>query len=199
MKLFLLHRCPYGHRASIVLQEKKLAFTPVFFQVGKRPPEMEAVGPYAKSPTLIDGETKVWDAQIVIEYLEERYPTPSLMPADAAQRAQVRMLNARVARELESRAGAAMVELFMKPQPDQAKLEEAKSGFVGALEGWDRYLEGRTFLVGDTLSLADVTLYTVFPSMHRLTGIEVPAERKNLRAWLERMSARPTTPLLEPS
>ena len=57
MKLFLLHRCPFGHRASIVLQEKKLAFEPVFFQLGKRPPELEDVGSHAKSPTLIDGGT----------------------------------------------------------------------------------------------------------------------------------------------
>jgi len=197
MKLFLLHRCPFGHRASTVLQEKKLAFEPVFFEVGKRPPEMEAVGPYAKSPTLIDGDTKVWDAQIVIEYLEDRYPTPSLLPNDAAQRAEVRMLAARVGRELESRMGAAVMEVLFKPKPDEAKLEEAKRGFVDALEGWDKLLEGRTFLVGDALSLADVTLYTVFPSMHRIVGTEIPVERKNLRAWRDRMAARPTTKLLE--
>lgn len=199
MKLFLLHRCPFGHRASIVLQEKKLAFEPVFFQVGKRPPEMEAVGPYAKSPTLIDGDTKVWDAQIVIEYLQDRYPTPSLLPADAAQRAEVRMIVARVAREIEPRLGATVMEIHFKPQRDEAKLEEAKRGFVDALEAWDRHLEGRTFLVGDTLSLADVTLYTVFPSMHGLVGTEIPVERKNLRAWRDRMAARPTTKLPAPS
>jgi glutathione S-transferase len=199
MKLFLLHRCPFGHRASIVVQEKKLAFEPVFFQLGKRPPEMEAVGPYAKSPTLIDGDTKVWDAQIVIEYLQDRYPTPSLLPADATQRAEVRMLVARVGRELESRLGAAVAEVLFKPQRDEAKLEEAKRGFVDALEAWDRHLEGRTFLVGDALSLADVTLYTVFPSMRGVVGTEIPVERRNLRAWHDRMAARPTTKLLEPS
>jgi RNA polymerase-associated protein len=199
MKLFLLYRCPFGHRASIVLQEKKLAFEPVFFEVGKRPPEMEAVGPYAKSPTVVDGDTKVWDSQIVIEYLEDRYPVPSLLPVDAAQRAEVRMLFARVARELESRLGAVVTEVFRKPHRDEAKLEEGKRAFLDALPAWDQRLEGRTFLVGDALSLADVTLYTVFPSIHRLVGAEVPAELKNLRAWRDRMAARPTTKLLEPN
>ncbi len=199
MKLFLMHRCPFGHRASIVLQEKKLAFEPTFFETGKRPPEMEAVGPNAKSPTVIDGDTKVWDSQIVIEYLEDRYPSPALLPSNAAQRAEVRMLCSRVARELESRMGAAVVEVLFKPKPDEAKLEEAKRGFLDALESWDKRLEGRTFLVGDTLTLADVTLYTVFPAMYGNAGIEIPAERKNLRAWRDRMAARPTTPLLAPS
>src|SRR5216683_6497250 len=86
MKLYLLHRCPFAHRATIVLQEKQLAFEPVFFQPAKRPPELEAVGPFAKSPTLFDGDTRVWDSQIVIEYLEDRYPVPSLLPADAPER-----------------------------------------------------------------------------------------------------------------
>jgi len=197
MKLFLLHRCPFGHRASIVLQEKKVAFEPVFFHVGKRPPELEAVGPYAKSPTVIDGDARVWGSQIVIEYLEDRYPTPRLLPADATQRAELRMLAARVASELESPLGTAVMEVF-KPQRDEAKLDQAKRGFVDALEVWDRYLEGRTFLVGDALSLADVTLYTVFPGIQGLVGTEIPVERKNLRAWHDRMAARPTTKLLSP-
>ena len=198
MKLFLLYRCPFAHRATIVLQEKGLAFEPVFFQVGKRPPEQEAVGPYAKSPTLIDGDTKVWDSQIVIEYLEDRYPVPSLMPTDAAQRAEVRMLNARVAQELGSPAGAIAMEMHYKPQRDRAKIDEGTRRFLSALEAWDKRLEGRTFLVGDALSLADVTLYTLFPAIQRDLGNEIPAERKNVRAWLDRMSARPSAKLLDP-
>jgi glutathione S-transferase len=198
MKLFLLHRCPFGHRASIVLREKRLAFEQVFFQLGKRPPELEAVGSYAKSPTLIDGDARVWGSSIVIEYLEDRYLTPPLLPVDAGQRAEVRMLAARVASELEPQLGATVTEVF-KPQRDEAKVEEAKRRFVDALEAWDRYLEGRTFLVGDAFSLADVTLYTVFPAMNGLVGTEIPVERMNLRAWHERMAARPTTKLPSPS
>ena len=70
MKLFLLRGCPFAHRATIVLQEKKLDFEPVFFARGKRPAELEVASPYAKSPTLFDGDATVWDAQIVIEYLQ---------------------------------------------------------------------------------------------------------------------------------
>lgn len=199
MKLFMLHHCPFGHRATIVLQEKKLAFETVFFQMGQRPPELEAVGPYAKSPTLVDGDTKVWDAQIVIEYIDDLYPTPSLMPADAAQRAEVRMLDARVAPELFTHLGALVKEVKFKPERDEAKVAEAERGFLDALEGWDRHLEGRKFLVGDALSLADVTLYTTFPLIRDLVGTAIPVDRKNLRAWFEHMAARPTTKLLEPA
>ena len=93
MHLYLLYRCPFGHRASIALREKQLAFEPVFFEQGKRPTELEAAGPYAKSPTLFDGESRVWDGQVVLEYLEDRYPERPLAPHDAAGRAQMRMLD----------------------------------------------------------------------------------------------------------
>jgi glutathione S-transferase len=59
-------------------------------------------------------------------------------------------------------------------------------------------LTGHTFLVGDALGLADVTLYTPFVSLDALIGFEIPSEYGPLRAWRERMAARPTTKLLEP-
>jgi len=198
MKLFLLHRCPFAHRATFVLQEKGLSFEPIFFEQGKRPPELEALGPYAKSPTLIDGDTSVWDSQIVIEYLEDRYPDPPLLPSDAARRAEIRMLGARAAQELASKLGTVVVERLYKSQPDEAKITEAKREFIQALDAWDQQLENRAFLVGDALSLADVTLYTIFPAMLRQADIGIPEHRKHLRAWHDRMAARPSSRLLEP-
>jgi glutathione S-transferase len=121
------------------------------------------------------------------------------MPADAAQRAEVRMLAARVAPEILTHLGTLVAEIKFKPQRDEAKIAEATRGFLDALASWDRHLEGRTFLVGDALSLADVTLFTAFPAIHGLVGAEIPTERKNLRAWYDRMTARSTTKLLEPS
>jgi glutathione S-transferase len=200
MKLYLLYRCPMAHRASIVLQEKKLAFEPIFFKMGQRPPELEAVGPYAKSPTLFDGDTRVFDSQIVVEYLEDRYPTPSLMPPDAGLRAQVRMLFSRVSQELLPVFGPIIPELH-KPleQRDRAKIETAKTRFFEALVEWDRLLEGREFFVGDALSLADVLLYTPLHAAQRDFEKEIPAALVHLKAWHDRMAARPTTKLLQPS
>jgi glutathione S-transferase len=183
----------------MALQEKRLPFEPIFFQQGKRPPGLEAVGPYAKSPTLIDGDNKVWDSQIVLEYLEDRYPERPLLPADPAQRATVRMLAARVASELGSKLGTVAVETLYKPQKDEAKVGAATREFLAALEDWDRCVQGRSFLVGDALSLADITLFTVFPAMRNLVGVEIPTELPHLAAWFARMAKRPTAALLEPA
>src|SRR4051794_21498649 len=110
MRLYLVYRCPFGHRASFALREKQLPFEPTLFEPGKRPPELEAVGPFAKSPTLFDGEARVWDSQIVLEYLEDRYPERPLQPADATRRAEVRMLASRAGTEFGSKLGTVMVE-----------------------------------------------------------------------------------------
>jgi glutathione S-transferase len=198
MHLYLLYRCPFGHRASIALREKRLPFEPVFFQRGQPPPELAAVGPYAKSPTLFDGDTRVWDAAIVLEYLEDRYPEVPLFPSDAGQRAQARLLGAQAMGEIGSKVGTCAVEIHYKPQKDEAKVAQATREFLDILPEWDQRLAGRQFVVGETLTVADITLYTLFPSMRGLTGTDVPAELAHLRGWLDRMAARPSAPLLEP-
>jgi glutathione S-transferase len=167
--------------------------------VGKRPPELEAVGPYAKSPTLFDGDARVWDSQIVLEYLEDRYPERALMPADAGDRAEVRMLAARVQRGVEAQLQAAVTATFGRPPKDEGKIADAAHAFVALLEEWDQRLENRRFLIGDDLTLADITLFTVFPAMRHMAGVEIPAERRHLRAWFERLSARPSAALLAPA
>ena len=198
MKLYLLHQCPFGHRVSMALHEKRLDFDPIFFKAGKRPPELEAVGPNAKSPTLFDCETRVWDSQIVLEYLEDRYPERPLMPGNAVDRAEVRMLAARVHKGLEVHLEAAVMAVFAKPPRDEGKIAEASRAFVALLDEWDRRLENRRFLIGDDLTLADITLFTVFPAMRNMAGVEIPAERRHLRAWFERLSARASAALLVP-
>jgi glutathione S-transferase len=199
MRLYLLHKCPFGHRAAIALREKQLAFEIVFFEAGKRPPELEAVGPRAKSPTLFDGETKVYDSQVVLEYLEDRYPEPSLLPKDAAARADARMLIARYNDEIGPKYGALLSELLFKKERDAAKIAEAKQAFLQALPAWDEYLRGRKFAVADTLSLADITMYSLFPSLKSHADLEIPRELTHLRSWFERMQARPTTSLPAPA
>src|SRR5688572_3345152 len=100
MRLYMLRGCPFAHRATIALREKNVSFEHTFFEVGRRPPELEAAGPYAKSPTLFDGDTLVWDARVVLEYIDDRHPAPPLLSGDPAMRARIRMMAARVEREI---------------------------------------------------------------------------------------------------
>jgi RNA polymerase-associated protein len=197
MRLYMLHRCPFGHRAAFALREKSLEFELVFFERGQRPQELEELGPLARSPTLFDDEAKVYDSQVVLEYLEDRYPEPHLLPATPKARAEIRMLIARVREELEPQHRAIITEA-RKPERDEVKLPEVKREFLERLASWDRLLQGRSFVVGDEFSLADITLYTLFPSIRTLCGTEVPEDRPHLRAWLDRIAARPSAKVPAP-
>lgn len=199
MRLYVVHRCPFGHRAAISLREKKLAFDLRFFEPGRRPPELEAAGPRAKSPTLFDGGTEVHDSQVVLEYLEDRFPDTPLLPRDAASRAQVRMFIARFNDELAPQYSALISELLFKKERDEAKIADARHAFLSALPPWNEQLSGQPFASGDAISLADITLFTIFPSLRTHARIEIPSELTHLRAWYERMAARPSTPVPAPA
>jgi glutathione S-transferase len=195
MRILMLRGCPFAHRATFALREKNVAFEPVFFEMGKRPAELEAAGPYAKSPTLFDGDVVVWDSQLVLEYIEDRHPSPPLLPADPGMRARVRMMALSVDKELGPRMGEVVTETFFKPKDkrDDAKIAAAKRGFADSLAAYDERLRDRDWLVGDSLSFADITLYTPIPGTQRITHFEVPPELTHLHAWLRRMNERPSS------
>lgn len=198
MNLFMLNGCPFAHRATIALQEKGLTFEPVFFKRGQRPPELEALGPFARSPTLLDGEFAVWDTQVVLEYLEDRYPERPLLPPSPAERAQARMLVQRINNELAAHVNAIAGELFYKPTPDLAKVEDSRARFIASLPPWDDLQRGREFVFGNAFSLADVNLYAVLSGLPNLAELRIPEELTHLTAWLAEMACRPTTARLSP-
>ena len=80
---------------------------------------------------------------------------------------------------------------------DAAKLEAARHGLLEALPRWEERLAGRQAVFGDTLTLADVVLYTPLVGV-RTFGVEIPAAHTQLRAWFERVSAAPGAKLLAP-
>jgi glutathione S-transferase len=193
IKLFLVKGCPFAHRAWICLREKNIAFEPIFFERAKRPPELESLSPRAKSPTVFDGDAKIYDSNAVVEYIGERYPEPRLMPVDPIARAQVRMIAAAVGDELMPKFGALAIAALFAATPDPAKIATAKRAILDALPSWNEALAGRTFLVGEELTLADVTLYTPFRSALVDFDTDIPNDLTHLRAWRDRVASRPST------
>ncbi len=199
MKLYLMARCPFAHRAVMALVEKSLAFERVFYTPQTRPKELDAVSKNAKSPTLFDGDDAVYESAVVLEYLEDKYPASPLFPAGPKGRADVRLVIARINDELAPKFGA-VAGAALSPSRDEAKVAEASQVFLDALGPWNERLAGRTYLVGDALSLADITLYTIFPALEHLAGAKIPADLAHLVAWRDRLASRPSgAPPVAPS
>lgn len=192
MKLYQIADCPFAWRVRIALEEKRLPFETVFFE-SKRPPELEALSEDAKSPTLVDGDVKLWESLVINEYLEDRYPEPPLLPADPAGRAAVRVAVAVLERKLMPPFSGLMRELVFTPaeKRDPNAVARARTAWREAQALFDGKLDGRGFLAGDELSLADIVLFTPIATSRRLAGEELPAGLDHLRAWFDRLAARP--------
>jgi glutathione S-transferase len=199
MKVYQVAGCPFAHRARIVLEEKKLGYDVTYFEPRARPAELAAISPDAKSPTLLDddGKTRVWESLVVIEYLDERYPNVPLMPKDAAGRARARLLMREVDAKLLPTMGGIVEEVVHKTEGsrDESRVQAGISQFRDSLVPWQARLEHRPFLLGDALTLADIALFTPIFAMARLVGASgnIPEALTLLRAWRDRIAARPST------
>jgi maleylpyruvate isomerase len=95
MQLYTYYRSQASFRVRIALNLKGLAHDDTFLHLEKGDqfrPQYRALNPQMVVPTLIDGETKLFQSLAILEYLEEKYPEPPLLPADIAARAWVRGL-----------------------------------------------------------------------------------------------------------
>ena len=79
------------HRARLVLAAKGVSYERVMVEPGHPPEDLIELNPYGIVPTLVDRDLTLYDASIVCEYLDERYPHPPLMPIDPLSRARLRL------------------------------------------------------------------------------------------------------------
>ena len=93
MKLYDFPRSPRVRKVRIVLAEKGLQYEKVTIDLTKgeqKTPEYLAINPYGKVPALQDNGTTVYESTVIMEYLNDAYPDPALLPADLGQRARAR-------------------------------------------------------------------------------------------------------------
>lgn len=93
---------PEGHSTRLVLAEKDINVEINYIKEGERPQELAELNPYNSILTLIDRDLVLYDSQIIMEYLDERFPHPPLMPVDPVTRASNRQYRYRVKRDLYS-------------------------------------------------------------------------------------------------
>src|SRR5579872_5132516 len=99
MTLFSAPNDPWSHRTRIVLAEKGIGIEVVSVEPGKFPEDLIDLNPYHSVPTLVDRDLVLYDSRVIMEYLDERFPHPPLMPIDPVTRAQFRVALYRVERD----------------------------------------------------------------------------------------------------
>lgn len=99
MTLFSDPICPYCHRVRMVLAEKRINVDVVDVQANDLPDEVLDANPYGTVPTLVDRDLRLYESVIVMEYLDERFPHPPLLPVDPVARAHARLFMYRITRD----------------------------------------------------------------------------------------------------
>jgi len=177
--LYDADRCPYCARVRIVLAEKRVPYQPVAIDLAGRPAWLYEKNPLGKVPVLEEDTLCLPESVVIMEYLDERYPDPPLLPADPAERALARLALWRFEDELGGDYYA------------------TRRGEPGARERLDRRLAAldarlgeRPFLTGSAYGLADIAWFPWLPRAERYLGVDLSAYPA-VSSWLERLSARP--------
>src|SRR5688572_825542 len=105
MMLYSSAHDAYSHRTRLVLAEKGIAIDIVNVSPEAPPEDLLDLNPYHSVPTLVDRDLVLYDSRVIIEYLDERFPHPPLMPVDPVMRAQFRLALYRIERDWYGMAG----------------------------------------------------------------------------------------------
>lgn len=180
IKLYSDPTSPDSHRTRIVLAEKELPGEIIDVEDGVIPQDLLNLNPSGKLPTLEDRNTILFEASVINEYLDERYPHPPLKPGSPAERAQMRLAVLRIEQEL--------YPLYEEFQSARRKTD-VKARLCDYLEALDTYLARQDYFVGECYTLADVSMATI---LWRLSPMGVDtAKWSNLEAYMDRLFERP--------
>ena len=173
----------HGDWARLVLSEKDVDNAAVRTLVpGKVDEDFLVLNPAQTLPTIADREGVISGARVIVEYLDERYPHPPLMPLSPAGRARVRMNVQRIEDELFPLAIA-----MAGSGPDAAA---ARRQLGDGLKAGARYFPARGHVLGADYSLAD-TAWAVLLRRVQLAGLALPPEAASVDAYAARLFARP--------
>jgi glutathione S-transferase len=185
----------YAQKVKIALREKGLAFdveTPQAVGSGNSAGSFAAASLRLEVPALIDGEAHLFDSTIILEYLEDKYPSPALLPRDPVARAQARMIE-EVCDTLYEAINWGLGEIGWFKRAEGRLADEMKAKAASQTRQIMDWLEGKlgngTWFGGD-FGWADLS---VAPYLNRSVAYGIgPAEDSPLAAWHRRACERPS-------
>ncbi|MFY1664888.1 glutathione S-transferase N-terminal domain-containing protein [Pseudomonas sp. Pseu.R1] len=174
----------YSHRVRIVLAEKGVSAEIIDVVEGQHSAKLSEANPYGTVPTLVDRDLALYESTVVMEYLDERYPHPPLLPVYPVARANSRLLMHRIQRDW-----CALVDVILDSRNKDAVRAQARKELRESLTGVSPLFAEKPFFLSDEQSLVDCCL---LPILWRLPvlGIELPRPAKPLLDYMERQFAR---------
>jgi len=184
MTLYSRADCPLSHRVRIVLAEKGISADVVDVDINNPPEDLIDINAYTSVPTLVDRDLVLYDSMIIMEYLDERFPHPPLMPVDPVARARTRMMLHRIDKDWYSIVG----DLTGAEGDRSAKARKSMHDDFVMLAP---LLAKKPYFMSDEFALIECS---VAPILWRLPvyGVELPSQLKPLLRYAERIFSRPS-------
>ncbi|OGS92233.1 MAG: glutathione S-transferase [Gallionellales bacterium GWA2_60_18] len=181
MRLYSGTTCPYSHRCRIVLYEKGMDFEVIDVDMQNRSEDLAVINPYNTVPVLVERDLILYEANIINEYIDERFPHPQLMPPDPVMRGRARLFLHRFEQELYRPVD--VIEQGGKTA------DKARAAIRDNLTQLAQILTKQKFLLADEFSMLDVA---IAPLLWRLEhyGIQMGKDAAPLMKYAERLFSR---------
>jgi RNA polymerase-associated protein len=173
MTLFSDPRDHYSHRVRMVLAEKGVTVEIIDVVSGKEPEDLAEINPYSTLPTLADRDLALYEANVVMEYLDERFPHPPLLPVYPVQRALSRLWITRVEKEWSSR-----LDILMAGKGRETILTKARKELRESIIAIAPIFAEKPFFMNEEFSLVDCC---VAPILWRLKEVDIALPEKSTR------------------
>src|SRR5210317_751445 len=185
MTLFSRPTDIHSHRARLVLAEKNINIEISNIPGPELPEDLMDLNPYHSVPTLVDRDLTLYDSRVIIEYLDERFPHPPLMPVDPVTRAQFRLALFRIEKDWYSQAEQ------IENAADKRAATRARKILAESITATAQVFAVKKFFLSDEFSLVDCS---VAPILWRLPayGIELPPQAQPVLNYMNDVFSRPS-------
>ncbi len=170
MTLYSSDTDPYCHMVRIVLAEKGINYEAHDVDLNDTPEDLKDLNPYNEVPTLVDRDLVLYGHQVIMEYLDERFPHPPLMPVDPVSRARNRLMLKRIERDWYT-----LSNKIAKGEDVENTRKELRDSLLTVAP----IFEQKKYFMSDDFTVMDCA---IAPMLWRLQhyGVELPASASAL-------------------
>ena len=162
----------YSHRVRIVMAEKDITSEIIETDLDNLSSELLEVSPYAELPVLVDRDVCLYDSVVLMEYLDERFPHPPLLPVYPVSRAQIRLFIQRVEKDW-----CETFDNLIKGDLNDSQTKKAKQEFKSQILALSPILKEKPFFMSEDFSLVDCVIAPILWRLP-LIGIELQKDTK---------------------
>lgn len=172
----------YSHKVRIVLAEKGVGVDVLHINTENKPEDLVKINPYCSVPTLIDRDLVLYEPYIIMEYLDERFPHPPLLPVYPISRAKNRLMLYRIEQDWIKKAN-------LIQYGDDALKDKARKELHDSLISVAPLFSEAPYFLSEEFSLLDCCIAPLLWRLQHL-GIKLPKEAKTIKDYSEKIFAR---------